>query len=186
MSRRMSDPFVVTGVSLGLPGGEGVFNEDTFERLVRGETCISEVTDEYKQRLLDKNLVRLIKGRDGSVNMDQATEFGDVPQLAGVKGAFDLAEEFGIDPKVILAWDITTQLGTYLAVEKVGRTLGDQIWLHEGAVPELRAVTDAVHAKGGKIAAQITHGGSFVTGIFVPRRLQSSVSGFNPAGLWAH
>ena len=111
MSRRMSDPFVVTGVSLGLPGGESVFNEDTFERLVRGETCISEVTDEYKQRLLDKNLVRLIKGRDGSVNMDQATEFGDVPQLAGVKGAFDLAEEFGIDPKVILAWDITTQLG---------------------------------------------------------------------------
>ena len=65
MSRRMSDPFVVTGVSLGLPGGESVFNEDTFERLVRGETCISEVTDEYKQRLLDKNLVRLIKGRDG-------------------------------------------------------------------------------------------------------------------------
>lgn len=71
----------------------------------------------------------------------------------------------------------------YLAVEKVGRTLPDQIWLHEGAVPELRAVTDAVHAKGGKIAAQITHGGSFVTGVFVPRRLQSSVSGFNPAGL---
>ena len=111
MSRRRADPFVVTGVSLGLPGGEGVFNEDTFERLVRGETCISEVTDDYKQRLLDKNLVRLIKGRDGSVNMDQATAFGDVPQLAGVKGAFDLAEEFGIDPKVILAWDITTQLG---------------------------------------------------------------------------
>ena len=111
MARRRADPFVVTGVSLGLPGGEKVFTEDTFERLVRGETCISEVTDEYKQRLLDKNLVRLIKGRDGSVNMDQATEFGDVPQLAGVKGAFDLAEEFGIDPKVILAWDITTQLG---------------------------------------------------------------------------
>jgi malonyl CoA-acyl carrier protein transacylase/3-hydroxymyristoyl/3-hydroxydecanoyl-(acyl carrier protein) dehydratase len=111
MSRRKADPFVVTGVSLGLPGGERVFNDDTFERLVRGETCISEITDEYKQRLLDKNLVRLIKGRDGSVNMDHATEFGDIPQLAGVKGAFDLAEEFGIDPKVILAWDITTQLG---------------------------------------------------------------------------
>jgi acyl transferase domain-containing protein/acyl carrier protein len=111
MARRRADPFVVTGVSLGLPGGKQVFNEDTFERLVRGETCISEVTDEYKQRLLDKNIVRLIKGRDGSVNMDQATTFGDIPQLAGVKGAFDLAEEFGIDPKVILAWDITTQLG---------------------------------------------------------------------------
>ena len=110
IEQRRADPFVITGISLGLPGGEKVFDEDVFERLVRGETCISEVTDEYKQRLLDKNLVRLIKGRDGSVNMDQAREFGDIPQLAGVKGSFDLAEEFGLEAKVIQAWDITTQL----------------------------------------------------------------------------
>ncbi|MGB1679055.1 MAG: beta-ketoacyl synthase N-terminal-like domain-containing protein [Poseidonia sp.] len=109
-STRDVDPYVVTGISLGLPGMERVFSEDAFEKLVRGETCISEVSDEYKQRLLDKNIVRLIKGRDGSVNMDQATVFGDIPQLAGLKGAFDLAEEFGIDPKAIVAWDISTQL----------------------------------------------------------------------------
>ena len=42
--------------------------------------------------------------------MERATEFSDIPQLAGIKGAFDLAAEFGIDPKVVLAWDITTQL----------------------------------------------------------------------------
>jgi len=109
-TRRDVDPYVVTGISLGLPGMDRVFSEDAFEKLVRGETCISEVSDEYKQRLLDKNIVRLIKGRDGSVNMDQATAFGDIPQLAGLKGAFDLAEEFGIDPKAIVAWDISTQL----------------------------------------------------------------------------
>ncbi|RJU81478.1 MAG: acyltransferase domain-containing protein [Candidatus Poseidoniales archaeon] len=107
---RKKDPYVITGISLGLPGGEKVFCEDTFERLVRGETCISEVSDEYKQKLLDKNIVRLIKGRDGSVNMEQATQFGDIPQLAGLRGAFDLSEEFGIDPKSVLAWDIATQL----------------------------------------------------------------------------
>jgi len=110
IEQRRADPFVITGISLGLPGGEKVFDEDVFERLVRGETCISEVTDEYKQRLLDKNIVRLIKGRDGSVNMDQAREFGDIPQLAGVKSSFDLAEEFGLEAKVVQAWDITTQL----------------------------------------------------------------------------
>jgi len=109
-SQRDVDPYVVSGISLGLPGMERVFSEDTFEQLVRGDTCISEVSDEYKQRLLDKNIVRLIKGRDGSVNMDQAKVFGDIPQLAGLKGAFDLAEEFGIDPKAVLAWDISTQL----------------------------------------------------------------------------
>jgi len=107
---RKQDPYVITGISLGLPGEDKVFSDDTFERLVRGETCISEVSNEYKQKLLDKNIVRLIKGRDGSVNMEQATEFGDIPQLAGLRGAFDLSEEFGIDPKAVLAWDISTQL----------------------------------------------------------------------------
>jgi len=110
LERRRLDPYVISGIALGLPGGEKVFSEDTFERLVNGETCITEVSDEYKQRLLDKNIVRLIKGRDGSVNMEQATQFGDIPQLAGIKGAFDLAEEFGIDAKIVLAWDISTQL----------------------------------------------------------------------------
>ena len=71
---RDDDPFVITGISLGLPGGERVFDEGNFEKLVRGETCISEVSDEYKQRLLDKNIVRLIKGRDGSVGMDAAKD----------------------------------------------------------------------------------------------------------------
>ena len=107
---RDDDPYVITGVSLGLPGGERVFDKGNFEKLIRGETCISEVTDEYKQRLLDKNIVRLIKGRDGSVGMDAATEFGDIPQLAGIKSSFDPSEEFGIDAKIAAAWDITTQL----------------------------------------------------------------------------
>ena len=107
---RAVDPYVVTGISLGLPGGERVFDEGNFEKLVRGETCISEVSDEYKQRLLDKNLVRLIKGRDGSVGMEAAKEFGDIPQLAGVMSSFDPEEEFGVEAKIAAAWDITTQL----------------------------------------------------------------------------
>jgi 2,4-dienoyl-CoA reductase-like NADH-dependent reductase (Old Yellow Enzyme family) len=71
----------------------------------------------------------------------------------------------------------------YLAVEKTGRTLADQIWLRPDILPDLRAVTDAVHEAGGKIAAQITHGGSFVTGTFVPAPLKSASGGINAAGL---
>ncbi len=71
----------------------------------------------------------------------------------------------------------------YLAVEKTGRTLADQIWLRPEVVADLRAVTDAVHTAGGKISAQITHGGSFVTGTFVPAPLQSASGGLNAAGL---
>ncbi len=141
MMQRRADPYVVSGISLGLPGGEKVFEEDVFERLVRGETCIEEVSDEYKQRLLDKNITRLIKGRDGSVNMEQATAFGDIPQLAGVKGAFDLAEEFGIDPKMVMAWDITTQLAMasgLLALRDAGIPLTPEEQIGKGGLRLIR------------------------------------------------
>ena len=71
----------------------------------------------------------------------------------------------------------------YLAVKKMGRTLADQIWLRPEVLADLRAVTDAVHTAGGKISAQITHGGSFVTGTLVPAPLQSASGGVNSAGL---
>ncbi|MGB0173457.1 MAG: beta-ketoacyl synthase N-terminal-like domain-containing protein [Candidatus Poseidoniaceae archaeon] len=141
MMQRRVDPYVVSGISLGLPGGEKVFDEDVFERLVRGETCLQEVTDEYKQRLLDKNIKRLIKGRDGSVNIEQATSFDDIPQLAGVKGAFDLSEEFGIDPKMVMAWDITTQLAMasgLLALRDAGIPLTPEEQVGKGGLRLIR------------------------------------------------
>jgi 2,4-dienoyl-CoA reductase-like NADH-dependent reductase (Old Yellow Enzyme family) len=44
-------------------------------------------------------------------------------------------------------------------------------------------LTAAVHAEGAAISAQITHGGSFVTGMKVKGRTISSSAGFNPAGM---
>lgn len=79
--------------------------------------------------------------------------------------------------------DVGMSTMAYLAVEKTGRTLADQIWLHSEVLPDLKAVTDAVHQAGGKLAAQITHGGSFVTGTFVPAPLKSASGGLNAAGL---
>ena len=107
---RRIDPFVITGTSLGLPGVEGVFDEDNHERLVRGETCITEVSDDYKQRLLDRNIMRLIKGRDGSVSMERAERFEDVPQLAGLSIGFDPVGQFGMDEGMLRSWDLSTKL----------------------------------------------------------------------------
>lgn len=71
----------------------------------------------------------------------------------------------------------------YMAVSRVGRTLPNQTWMHRDILPDLRVLTDAVHAEGAAISAQITHGGSFVTGMHVRGRLMSASSGFNPAGM---
>ena len=106
---RRIDPFVITGTSLGLPGVEGVFDEDNHERLVRGETCITEVSDDYKQRLLDRNIMRLIKGRDGSVSMERAERKG-CPRLAGLSVGFDPVGQFGMDEGMLRSWDLSTKL----------------------------------------------------------------------------
>ncbi|GAB3275477.1 NADH:flavin oxidoreductase [Parahaliea aestuarii] len=71
----------------------------------------------------------------------------------------------------------------YMAVAPEGRTLPNQIWLREAVLPDLQVLTAAVHDEGAAISAQLTHGGSFVTGMKVKGRTISSVSGFNPAGM---
>ncbi len=70
----------------------------------------------------------------------------------------------------------------YMAVAPEARTLPNQIWMRPEILPDLRALTAAVHAEGAAISAQITHGGSFVTGMKVKGRTISSSGGFNPAG----
>lgn len=70
----------------------------------------------------------------------------------------------------------------YMAVAPEGRTLPNQIWMREEVLPDLKVLTAAVHAEGSAISAQITHGGSFVTGMKVKGRTISSCSGFNAAG----
>jgi 2,4-dienoyl-CoA reductase-like NADH-dependent reductase (Old Yellow Enzyme family) len=70
-----------------------------------------------------------------------------------------------------------------MAVAPEARTLPNQIWMRPAILPDLRALTAAVHAGGAAISAQITHGGSFVTGMKVKGRTISSSAGFNPAGM---
>ena len=71
----------------------------------------------------------------------------------------------------------------YMAVAPEGRTLPNQIWMRPDILPDLRALTAAVHRGGAAISAQITHGGSFVTGMKVKGRTISASPGFNPAGM---
>ena len=63
-----------------------------------------------KQKLVDKKIVRLVKSEDGTSRLVSADTFETVPQLAGRGGVFDLIEQYGIDPKLVEAFDIATSL----------------------------------------------------------------------------
>ena len=108
---------VVSGVSLGLPGMAEVFAPDALDRIIAGENFISELPEAMKQRLLDKNLVRIVKKADGSADFVPCDSFDLIPQLAGVGGHFDLAEQYGIDPKIVGAMDIATKLAFAAGLE---------------------------------------------------------------------
>lgn len=72
----------------------------------------------------------------------------------------------------------------YCAVSRDGRTLPNQLILEPASLPHFKALTDAVHARGGMASAQITHGGCFT---FIRERSTqrplSSSGGFNKIGM---
>ncbi|WP_328335149.1 NADH:flavin oxidoreductase [Streptomyces sp. NBC_00455] len=71
----------------------------------------------------------------------------------------------------------------YLAVAPEGRTERRQIWLRPEAVPGLRRLTEAVHAEGAAIAAQIGHAGPVADASSNRRPALAPTRRFNPLGM---
>ncbi len=107
---------VVSGGSLGLPGTEEVFCEDAVERLLNGENFIGHLSDEVRQRMIDKNITRLEKHEDGGGHFEELTELEDVIQLAARRGDFNL-EEWGVPDRLIKALDDISQLAFAAGLE---------------------------------------------------------------------
>ncbi len=71
----------------------------------------------------------------------------------------------------------------YCAVEPGGRTDGWQIWMRPEALPGLRRLTDAVHAEGAAISAQIGHAGPVANAKTNKARALAPVRFFNPLSM---
>jgi 2,4-dienoyl-CoA reductase-like NADH-dependent reductase (Old Yellow Enzyme family) len=68
----------------------------------------------------------------------------------------------------------------YCAVSPGGRTEGRQIWMRPEAVAGLRGLTDAIHAEGAAISAQIGHAGPVADARSNKARALAPVRFFNP------
>ncbi len=96
----------------------------------------------------------------------------------------------GVPSKMLAKWHEAFARGgigmttvAYCAVSPDGRTFVDQVSMNQQSLPDLRALTEAVHRHGAAVCAQITHGGAFT---FLPEltggRPMSSSGGFNAVG----
>jgi 2,4-dienoyl-CoA reductase-like NADH-dependent reductase (Old Yellow Enzyme family) len=71
----------------------------------------------------------------------------------------------------------------YCAVTPGGRTEGKQIWMRPEAVPGLRRLTDAIHAEGAAISAQIGHAGPVADARSNRAKALAPVRFFNPIAM---
>ncbi|WP_230864694.1 NADH:flavin oxidoreductase [Mycobacterium canetti] len=71
----------------------------------------------------------------------------------------------------------------YCAVSPGGRTSGNQIWMRPRAVPGLRRLTEAIHAEGAAISAQIGHAGPVADARSNQATALAPVRFFNPIAM---
>ena len=71
----------------------------------------------------------------------------------------------------------------YCAVSPGGRTDGWQLWMRPEAVPGLRRLTDAIHAEGAAISAQIGHAGPVANSRTNKATAYAPVRFFNPLSM---
>src|ERR1700744_4909936 len=71
----------------------------------------------------------------------------------------------------------------YCAVSQGGRTEGNGLWMRPEAVPGLQRLTEAIHAEGAKVSAQIGHAGPVANAKSNKATALAPVRFFNPIGM---
>jgi acyl transferase domain-containing protein/acyl carrier protein len=113
----ISEPVVITGAALGLPGTEHIFDDGNIERILRGDQFINLIPTQFRQAMLAKHITRLVKSEAGEPRFETLTNVADVIKLAGRGGAFDLENEFGISAERVGALDRVTQLAMAAGID---------------------------------------------------------------------
>ena len=108
---------VISGAGLGLPGrGKHVFDDHNILDILNGEMRIEPLPMETRQGMLDKRPTRLVKSDAGAV-MQTIDDLELTLKLAGQRGTFDPASEFGLPKERLEAIDISTQLAIAAGIE---------------------------------------------------------------------
>ena len=105
-----SEPVVVTGAALGLPGVERVFDDENIARILDGQQFIDTIPHRLRREMVDRHITRLVKRASGEPSFEAIDNEADVIKLAGRGAPLDAVSEFGVDVARDAALDSTTRL----------------------------------------------------------------------------
>ncbi|HEX9816632.1 MAG TPA: type I polyketide synthase, partial [Candidatus Thermoplasmatota archaeon] len=112
------DKVVITGVSVGLPGTQKrLFDDENFERILRGDNLIDRVDERTQRAMLDKNIVRLVKSEKGDHRFETIRDVTEVIRLAGRRGDFNLAKDYGVNEDFVDALENTSMMAIAAGIE---------------------------------------------------------------------
>ncbi|MCK2215894.1 SDR family NAD(P)-dependent oxidoreductase [Actinomadura sp. ATCC 31491] len=107
---RSTEPVVVTGAALGLPGVDRVFDDDNLARILAGQQFIDAIPHRLRREMVDRHITRLVKRASGDPTFETIGSEADVLKLAGRHAPLDVVAEFGVDEARDAALDVATRL----------------------------------------------------------------------------
>ncbi len=153
-----SEPVVVTGAALGLPGTEQVFDDGNLARLLDGESFIDAIPVACRQAIVDKKITRLVKNESGGGSWEVIQSQHDVVKLAGQRGELDLVEDFGMSAERVAALDSSSELAIGAGIDAL-RDAGIPLTMHYkatttgGTLPDRWGLPDSMRDDTGIIFA---------------------------------
>jgi acyl transferase domain-containing protein/acyl carrier protein len=112
-----TEPVVVTGAGLGLPGRDRVFADDNVAAILHGDQLIDTIPTRFRRLMTEKHITRLVKTKEGGGRFEDITSQADVIKLAGRAGALDLVEEFGFPEERVDALERSSALAIGAGLE---------------------------------------------------------------------
>ncbi|HSL59475.1 MAG TPA: beta-ketoacyl synthase N-terminal-like domain-containing protein, partial [Acidimicrobiales bacterium] len=168
-----TEPVVVTGAALGLPGTTRVFDDANVARILGGESFIDAIPVAKRDEMVAKHITRLVKNAGGGGTFETITSPDEVIKLAGRKGALDLVGEFGFPADRLGALDSTTELaiaagidalrdaGIPLVMSYKTTTTGSQLPERWSLPPALRDRTGVIFASAfpgaDRLVEEVSH-----------------------------
>ena len=124
-----TSPVVISGASLGLPGGPRVFNDDNVDRMLRGQTFIDAVPLRLRESMARHHITRLVKTGAGGPRFESIESTADVIKLAARAGTIGLDADFGYPKDRMDSLDSTTELAIAAGIEAL-RDAGIPLVMH--------------------------------------------------------
>ena len=113
-----TEPVVVTGAGLGLPGIGKPFDETGL--IAACSTASSSSMRSHvkiRQEIVDHHITRLVKSKEGGGHFESIDSQADVIKLAGQGGPVDLVAEFGFPEERAVALDRTSELAIAAGID---------------------------------------------------------------------